>query len=417
MQFKFYVQMDGEVFGPYSTREILNLGLLDDILVTEESLEGEWFPAGQFDFASLLAQENQPEPVWTGAEAESPTGRRSILIDSLNSYVGSDRAANLNWRVLFTDVFKSHTQDEADEIFICGTRTTTPSLWEVKRGWPHPWLYTRVLLLFAVAYMMLWVCVNVFGNPNALPGMIVMGSFAFPIATLVLFVELNAWRNVSFFHVLKVFFVGGCASLVATLILFSVVPVGELDYIGAFTVGLVEELGKAVIVYLFVRKLADKLNILSGMVIGAAVGAGFAAFESAGYAMQPMMQFLQVSGIAAVFGQSLDPQLMLKAINQSIVLRGFMAPGAHVAWAAISGVGLVQAAKSSSVMSAGLLFNGKFLRLFFIGVILHGFWDCPLQAMLNNIFPFVGYIILIVLVWIVMLLLINMGLAEIDKKH
>lgn len=71
MKFNFYVQMDGEVFGPYSTVEIMNLGLLDDVLVTEESMGGEWIPAGQFDFASLLAQENQSESFRPGYEEPS----------------------------------------------------------------------------------------------------------------------------------------------------------------------------------------------------------------------------------------------------------------------------------------------------------------------------------------------------------
>lgn len=36
---------------------------------------------------------------------------------------------------------------------------------------------------------------------------------------------------------------------------------------------------------------------------------------------------------------------MMEAINQSIFLRGFLAPGGHVTWAAISGAALVVAAK------------------------------------------------------------------------
>lgn len=34
-------------------------------------------------------------------------------IDSLNEYVGNDRPADLNWKVLFSDVFKPHTTEEA----------------------------------------------------------------------------------------------------------------------------------------------------------------------------------------------------------------------------------------------------------------------------------------------------------------
>ena len=50
----------------------------------------------------------------------------SSFVDHLNEYVGNDRPADLNWRMLFTDVFKSHTVEEAEDIFICGTHATTP---------------------------------------------------------------------------------------------------------------------------------------------------------------------------------------------------------------------------------------------------------------------------------------------------
>lgn len=57
MEYKFYVQMDGETYGPYSAKEIKNLQLIDDILVTEESMNGEWLPAGRFDFDDMVTKE------------------------------------------------------------------------------------------------------------------------------------------------------------------------------------------------------------------------------------------------------------------------------------------------------------------------------------------------------------------------
>ena len=205
----------------------------------------------------------------------------SSWVNHLNDYVGNDRPADLNWKILFTDVSKKHTTEEAEEIFIVGTRKTTPSVHEVSKDWPHPWLYSRVFLMFAIAFALLWVCCSMFQNPNALPGLIVVGSFTVPLSTLILFLELNAWRNVSLYEVIKTFLVGGCASLVATLFLFSFFGAHELDFFGAFLTGFIEETGKAVIVYYFLRRLG-KLSILSGLLIGAAVGAGFDAFESAG---------------------------------------------------------------------------------------------------------------------------------------
>lgn len=57
MEYKFYVQMDGDTFGPYSAKEVRDLQLMDDILVTEESMNGEWLPAGRFDFNDMVKKE------------------------------------------------------------------------------------------------------------------------------------------------------------------------------------------------------------------------------------------------------------------------------------------------------------------------------------------------------------------------
>ena len=341
-----------------------------------------------------VGQESSSTSQHTQSKASS-TGDNS-WVNHLNDYVGNDRPADLNWKILFTDVTKKHSTEEAEEIFICGTRKTTPSVYEVSKDWPHPWLYSRVFLMFVAAFALLWVCCSMFQNPNALPGLIVIGSFTVPLSTLVLFLELNAWRNVSFYEVIKIFLVGGCASLVATLLLFSFFSVNDLGFIGALMTGFIEETGKAVIVYFFLKKMG-KLSILSGLLIGAAVGAGFAAFESAGYAMN----FLFQGG--------------WDVMMNVIFLRGFLSPGGHVVWAAISGAGLVIAAKATHDTSTNLLFNTKFLRLFVIPVILHGLWDSPLSSIGSSLY--LVPIGLTVLAWIVVLILINMGLAEVSRTQ
>lgn len=344
--------------------------------------------------------------------AASSSKGNSSWVESLNGYVGNDRPADLNWKVLFTDVFKKHSVEEAEDIFICGTHSTTPSSVEVSKEWPHPWLYSRVFLMFGIAFVLLWICCDMFGNPNALPGMIVVGSFTVPLSTMILFLEVNAWRNVSLYKVIQTFLVGGCASLVATLFLFSIVGAHELDFFGAILTGIVEETGKVVIVYWFLRRLG-KLSILSGLLIGASVGAGFAAFESAGYALQPVIAFFQNSGYYAAYGQQLDASLMMDAINHSIILRGILAPGGHVTWAAISGAALVIAAKAKGQIDTSLFADSKFLRLFVIPVILHSIWDCPLAAIGSDIY--LVPVTLTVIVWVVVMILINMGLTEVSR--
>lgn len=333
--------------------------------------------------------------------AESIAGQMmsaDYWMNQVNQYVGNEQPSKLNWTVLFTDVFKNHTTDDAERIFISGTKTTTPPLEAVSREWPRPWLYARVLLMFFIASCLLWLCVTAFGNENAVPGFIVVSSFAVPFSTVVLFLELNVWRNFSLYQIFKVFFIGGCASLVVTLLLFAIFPVGDLDYVGAFSVGIIEEVGKALIVFHFVRRL-NQPKILPAMLIGSCVGAGFAAFESAGYAFRFLL------------GGGWD------ALMDVIFLRGILAPGGHVAWAAISGAAMVIAFKAASGdMEWGLLTKKSFLRLFIIPVVLHGLWDSPLMDIPNAIIPYSGHAGLILLVWVFILVLCNMGLNEVNKE-
>lgn len=44
--------MDGDVFGPYSAKGMMELDLLPDIMVTEDSID-TWQPAANFDFPQL----------------------------------------------------------------------------------------------------------------------------------------------------------------------------------------------------------------------------------------------------------------------------------------------------------------------------------------------------------------------------
>lgn len=53
----------------------------------------------------------------------------------LNHYTGEEGAVKVNIADLFSEVFKHHTKDEANSIFIAGTKTTTPALADVSDEW------------------------------------------------------------------------------------------------------------------------------------------------------------------------------------------------------------------------------------------------------------------------------------------
>ena len=93
----------------------------------------------------------------------------------------------------------------------------------------------------------------------------------------------------------------------------------------------------------------------------------------------------------------------------TVVVRGFLAPGGHVAWAAIEGAGLMLA-KGFDSISKKHLNDKRFLLVCLIPIILHGIWDMPINAPMYLI-P----ITLTVLAWIVIVYFINLGLKQVDE--
>lgn len=53
---KFYIRMDGDIFGPYTAKGMKELDVMPDIMVTEDSID-TWQPAANFDFDQLAKQE------------------------------------------------------------------------------------------------------------------------------------------------------------------------------------------------------------------------------------------------------------------------------------------------------------------------------------------------------------------------
>ena len=92
-----------------------------------------------------------------------------------------------------------------------------------------------------------------------------------------------------------------------------------------------------------------------------------------------------------------------------IKLRGVLAPGGHVAWAAIEGAALMFA-KGFDKLSKKHLNDKRFLLVCLIPIVLHGIWDMPINAPM-----YLVPITLTVLAWVVIVYFINLGLKQVDE--
>lgn len=307
--------------------------------------------------------------------------------DHISSVAGVEKIEGFDARNMFSEVLKSRTDEEIEEYFTVGSPSTTPSLESVDTNWPKPWVFFKTFTLSAIVYLGFVFAYKEFQNENLLPGLIMTGSFLIPFSLLIFFYEMNVLRNVSLYQVVKLFMIGGIASLILTLFLFKWTNLES--WMGAMSAGLVEETGKAAALWLVINRPKYRAT-LNGLLFGAAVGAGFAVFESAGYALR-----------AGFYGGQ-------SAMLGNITLRGVLSLlGGHILWTSMVGAALWRVRGDRS-FALEMLRDPRFLRIFGLAVSLHMLWNSPITLPF-----FLKFILLGFVSWVVNLGLIQAGLAEV----
>jgi RsiW-degrading membrane proteinase PrsW (M82 family) len=349
------------------------------------------------------------------------------LTSRIRRLASTDKLEGFSLGQMFSEVFKRRGHDAMEDYVMVGTVKTTPPLDLVETGWPKPWMFFRVLGTLWAGLALLALMFHFDNNPNLIPGLLLLGAFATPLATLTLFFELNTPRNVSMYMVAKLFITGAVLSLCAALILDSL----SIFQIGEWEAGIVEECAKLFAVILVVRGVRFKYQ-LNGILFGATVGAGFSAFETMGYAFGIntggfLLGFVQtlVKGATAQAGagqtqQQALQQLLNLATNtgvsqmiQELLIRMFTAaPLGHMVWTAIA-AGAFWRVKQDRPFSPTMLVDKSFLLTFLIPVALHAFWDAPIQLFSG----FGNEIIAGLIGWYVLFTLVQQGLKQVKQEQ
>jgi len=312
--------------------------------------------------------------------------------DSITGYEGE---AILKFKDLFRDTFKKHSRADMDALMYSGTEA---ALYD--RQWRLPWLYSRVFGVLLGANLILWLCMAIFSDTsgNVVPGVIFTGALVVPATIMVFFWEFNQAKNLSFFDVVRIFFIGGALSLLLTFVVSAVTEVFTTSgygiggaFIQAIFIGFAEEAAKLIAVVILVRKLYGCL-ISNGLLVGAIVGTGFAVFETMGY------------GTTAWVRGNMEMVLLL---------RGMLSVGGHIVWTAIAGAALMLAqAPGSRQISLKNMAWGKFLALFAVPFALHMLWDFFAFTIHSEAALYILFAVLIVVAWVFIVRLINTGLRQ-----
>src|SRR5256885_4718160 len=217
-------------------------------------------------------------------------------------------------------------------------------------GRPRAWL--RIFVSGLVLWLLTVLVTFLTGNPDLVPTLVLLGSFLVPVTFVAWAFERRDTGEITAALVLNTFVTGGVLGVLAASLLETyLLHPSPLLFLG---VGLIEEGVKLAALAWLTRKLAAK-SVRDGMILGASVGFGFAAFESAGYAFTALFT---------------ERGLSLMDLVQTEILRGLLSPVGHGLWTAILGGVLFSRSTREHFLVSGRLI------LTFLGVaFLHALWD------------------------------------------
>ena len=264
------------------------------------------------------------------------------------------------WKLIFGGVFHRHNDAAISSILNGdGHRSLAEGFFPKTWLWSRAWLWATILTIITL--------IMAFNNARILPGFFMLAAFGVPVSMVLLFLECDVTRRVSIWKTAGVFIAGGVFSLLATTILgntdVGATIYGTLDAGGA---GPIEETAKLLILIPFLGNTRKYPSVLNGLLLGAAVGAGFAAFETAGYLFNDAFMASLVNG--ASWEDALGVSTGL-AINRAI-----FAPFCHIAWTASIG-GALWKARGESVGIGSALSKKTTWGVILLAMFLHLLWN------------------------------------------
>ena len=230
---------------------------------------------------------------------------------------------------------------------------STPPVPRRGRGW------LRALLIGLGLFIATTIVLVLTGNPNLYPTVILIGNFLVPVVFVAFLYDHQHISSLSLDTVAASFCVGGVLGVLGAAIIESLVlpivenPTNGLSLGGAFLVGLIEEGCKIAVVIFLARKTLHNSQ-MDGLLLGGAVGMGFAALESTGYAFTALL--LSHGYVAASIGET--------------VIRGLLSPFGHGVWNGILGAVLFRQSTPHRFRITGSVI----LAYLFVSV-LHGLRD------------------------------------------
>ena len=291
----------------------------------------------------------------------------------------SDITKDFSWKDIFADTFKPHTKEQRAALLTKGIGNNIPAPSQMLKQWQKPWLFFWIGIVGIVISVFSLISWNIFSSSAMGVVLFMIPAFVMPLTALIFYWEMDITGSISIFETLLMMLLGGLLSLTVTGILRVILTLPDAAYILG---PLPEEIAKFAIVWILLSR--RKYNYgLQGILIGGAVGVGFSAMESAGYAWDAFEYALAAANQAGLGAYT--QTFVTQKVTNTIIIRGFLAIGGHVVWAALYG-GALGLLKGRGKMRAGFLGDPSVIMTFSGAVLLHTLWNLDSDAFVG-VFP------------------------------
>ena len=214
----------------------------------------------------------------------------------------------------------------------------------------NAWL--KVLTTAAVFYVLLLAALLLTKNSNLFPTLVMVGSFMVPVAYVSFLYERRHLSRLTMPTVSLAFLYGGLVGILAASLLEPFF-ISQLNLGAILKIGFIEEFAKILGVLVIAHHKRHDSE-MDGLILGAAVGMGFAALESNGYAFTAFLaSHGSVSTTVAV-----------------TLVRGLLSPLGHGTWTAILASVLFRESKNCCFRV-----NRQVIGAYLLVSILHAMWD------------------------------------------